>query len=336
VNLAARLGLQDPPGLSVDRRPAILLHGDSAGVERAWPAVDTALRRRVDYRLVVGVPAAEFERVQRLFSHEHVVALPSGAVRRISSWRRRLGLVLAIDAGMTHAAIADAIGNLPERPERGGGLADGVSRLILSATGFRPLETIGDVRRALGSPRTILCLGNGPTSEDPALDAHADAALFRVNWTWRGRGRWTRPDAVFTADPDLPPEDLRPVLVFPDASTGRRILMQHLLARRGSRRGHAFADALLPPPGDPQTMDTPTNGALMIAVAAALEPETLVVAGLDLYRHPAGRYPGSEAVEGYARGHSGPCDLAVIGRALDAFSGRVVLLSPNLAEALNR
>ena len=74
----------------------------------------------------------------------------------------------------------------------------------------------------------------------------------------------------------------------------------------------------------------------MIAIAAALAPDTLVIAGMDLYRHPAGRYPGSDAVEGYARGHSAECDLALIARALDGFKGRVVLFSPNLARALGR
>jgi hypothetical protein len=61
-----------------------------------------------------------------------------------------------------------------------------------------------------------------------------------------------------------------------------------------------------------------------------------VIAGLDLYRHPEGRYPGSTAVDGYARGHSAACDLAVIAEALERFSGELVILSPALVEALGR
>ena len=60
----------------------------------------------------------------------------------------------------------------------------------------------------------------------------------------------------------------------------------------------------------------------MVVVAAALQPKRLVIAGLDLYRHPEGRYPGATAIDGYARGHSAACDLAVIAEALDGFSRR--------------
>ena len=73
-------------------------------------------------------------------------------------------------------------------------------------------------------------------------------------------------------------------------------------------------ERLQPPLFDPSKPIIPTNGALMVAVAAALQPKRLVIAGLDLYRHPEGRYPGSTAIDGYARGHSAACDLAVIAR----------------------
>ena len=38
----------------------------------------------------------------------------------------------------------------------------------------------------LGRPTTILCLGNGPSSEDPRIPPEHDC-LFRVNWVWRKR-----------------------------------------------------------------------------------------------------------------------------------------------------
>lgn len=336
MSIAARLGLVDPPGLSVDGRPGILLRGGAEAIERAWPAADAALRRRSDYRLVIAAPDTDLHRVRRLFSHELVVALPPPSPLAAALWRRRLGISRTLDADIPHQAIADAIRGLPERPASGRGMDDAAARLLLAATGPRRLDSIADLAAALGAPRTILCLGNGPTSEHPALDAHEAAALFRVNWTWRARGRLARPDVVFTADPDLPPPDLRPVLAFPTARTGRRILLQHLLAGRRPRNGYVFADTLRPPLVSPEGPGIPTNGALAIAFAAALAPDTLVIAGMDLYRHPAGRYPGGVAIEGYARGHSAACDLTVIGRALDAFEGQLVLLSPNLAQALGR
>ncbi len=335
MSLAERLGLLDPPGLSVDRRPGILLFGGAESIQRAWPAADAALRRRSDHRLVMAVPEADLATVRQRFSHELVVAMPAHSSLGAMLWRRRVGIVHAIAADWPDRAIAEGIRGLPERRAAEWSIGDAAARALLAVTGSKRLNSVAELASVLGSPKTILCLGNGPTSEDPALDAHAGAALFRVNWTWRSRGQWTRPHAVFTADPDLPPPGLRPVLVFPDARIGRSILLQHLLVARIPKFGHAFADALLPPI-DGDGPDRPTNGALMVAIAASLAPETLVIAGLDLYRHPEGRYPGSEAMQGYARGHSAACDLAVIGRALDAYPGKVVLLSKNLARSLGR
>ena len=165
---------------------------------------------------------------------------------------------------------------------------------------------------------------------------YADASLFRVNWTWRERGMTTVPDVVFTADPDLPPRRSETIMVFPLARIAWRILCQHLLAWRATKSGYLVLERLQPPLFDPSKTITPTNGALMVVVAAALQPKRLVIAGLDLYRHPEGRYPGSTALDGYARGHSAACDLAVIAEALEGFSGELTILSPALVEALGR
>ena len=39
----------------------------------------------------------------------------------------------------------------------------------LTGLKFERLESLEDLRRELGQPRTLLCLGNGPSSEDPRL-----------------------------------------------------------------------------------------------------------------------------------------------------------------------
>ena len=71
----------------------------------------------------------------------------------------------------------------------------------------------------------------------------------------------------------------------------------------------------------------------MLALAVALKPEQLTIAGIDLYRHPSGAYPGTpETANAYAPAHdrelerthtlamlnqqvaqSGPQSLTVIG-----------------------
>ena len=73
----------------------------------------------------------------------------------------------------------------------------------------------------------------------------------------------------------------------------------------------------------------------MVATAAALRPLHLVIAGIDLYSHPAGRYPGgSDAHDGYNRVHDRDVEIEMIRQALAGFAGELVLLSPILAAAL--
>ena len=70
--------------------------------------------------------------------------------------------------------------------------------------------------RRLGEPKSILCLGNGPSSEDAGVERAGFDCLFRVNWIWQRRTRHSNPDVVFTADLDPPPHDA------PASSASRR------------------------------------------------------------------------------------------------------------------
>ena len=73
----------------------------------------------------------------------------------------------------------------------------------------------------------------------------------------------------------------------------------------------------------------------MVATAAALRPQRLVIAGIDLYSHPAGRYPGgSDAHDGYNRVHDRDVEIEMMRQALAGFTGELRLLSPILAAAL--
>src|SRR3546814_11184020 len=68
----------------------------------------------------------------------------------------------------------------------------------LLAAKIRRIDDLDSLGEALGRPRTILCLGNGPSSEDPEIAGVQFDRLFRVNDLWVKRGLLTRPDMVFT------------------------------------------------------------------------------------------------------------------------------------------
>ena len=87
--------------------------------------------------------------------------------------------------------------------------------------------------RRLGEPKSILCLGNGPSSEDADIDRSRYDCLFRVNWIWRERARHADPDVVFTADLDAPPREA-PVICFPTRADANRILAGYLRHRLGA------------------------------------------------------------------------------------------------------
>ena len=186
----------------------------------------------------------------------------------------------------------------------------------------------------LGRPATILCLGNGPSSEDPRIPAEHDC-LFRVNWVWRKRGIRTDPRVVFTADPDLPPPDRRAILAFPTRADAERILGDH-------RRAGVLPPAYLvmsEMPGNfvPQTGPIPTNGALMLAAAVSLRPARLVIAGIDLYADARGKYPGElEEANEYAPIHDRDTEIAFLRAVLAPFSGEIVIVGDRLRAALGR
>ncbi len=81
----------------------------------------------------------------------------------------------------------------------------------------------------------------------------------------------------------------------------------------------------------------PSNGALMVLAGAALQPERLIIGGMDLFLHPDGRYPGDlRARNDYAPVHNRDTDLAIIQLALDRYRGEVLILSDILHESLAR
>ena len=223
----------------------------------------------------------------------------------------------------------------PERPGRIRRVAQHVNRRRLEEAGADCFESWNEIGTRLGRPQSILCLGNGPSSEDTALVGEFYDCLFRVNWVWHAREVMTRPQIVFTADPDLPPPQSEAILAFPTRSDAHRILRGY---RRGNRlRGQSYF--VMPELESPLTGRVwplrPTNGALMIAAAAQLQPRRLVIAGIDLYQHPAGKYPGEAAeANDYDAIHSRDNDLEAIALALAVFPGEILVIGDRLRAAL--
>jgi hypothetical protein len=251
---------------------------------------------------------------------------------------------------MTYAATADFLAALmardlkPLRQERSplaaparalAGMTRSAKNRPMIDWRFRRFATLADLKRRLGHPATILCLGNGPSSEDPALAAIAHDALFRVNHSWQARQRFSRPQVVFTGG--------RPTM---RAVAGAIFGLQSLEAevRLASARG------LNPMVGATEFFNVndltdsirrfdwghlrPTNGASMLAAAVALSPQRLVIAGIDLFQHPDGSYPwAASGPNAYSPGHSRETELEFILGLLSQYEGEVMIVGDILARA---
>lgn len=309
-------------------RRSVWLSGSAPEIAAAYPIVDQALRQRPGYGLVLIAAPETLHDLRQLYPHE--IVLPAPRPRAFKRWLEALDPALQLDAAKTLSAD-DIASRLPELAAET--LPDIVPPLVTRLAGS-PLADFDMLKRRLGAPKTILCLGNGPSSEDPRLADMPHDALFRVNWIWRIRGFLTEPDMVFTADPDLPTGKKQPIVIFPNRETGLPLLSGYCRRLSPPKRGYGFFSDLFP---DPLQGRLPTNGALMIAVAAALSPQRLVIAGMDLYAHEAGRYPGDDkAVDGYSRQHDRQSDLALIRKALAGYSGETVIIGEQLRAALER
>jgi hypothetical protein len=199
----------------------------------------------------------------------------------------------------------------------------------------RRIDTWEALGERLGHPRSILCLGNGPSSEDPQIRTIPHDCLMRINWRWKGRGFLDRPDLVMVGHPRTMQRAGPCVFGFGRIEWERAMLIRHLLMLR-PKPVEFFTLERVSSIVRPQDWHSrPTNGALMIAIATALQPEELIIAGFDLFRHPDGRYPGDlHSQNEPAQVHDRDVDVEVIGRALDACRGKVVVRSDILRTAL--
>jgi hypothetical protein len=202
---------------------------------------------------------------------------------------------------------------------------------------LRRIGGAGELFEEIGRPKSILCLGNGPSSEDPAVAAAACDALFRVNHSWAERGLLTSPDVVFTGG--TPTMARLDGVIFGVQSAGaeKRLVGARFL-RPGRGRTRFFRVGSVAP--GLAAFDwgavRPTNGAAMLAVAVAFKPQRLVVAGIDLFRHPAGAYPGDDATpNAFAPAHDPDAELNFLLDLFEQFQGELVVVGDVLRAAID-
>ena len=216
------------------------------------------------------------------------------------------------------------------------------SRLLESRLGrlalrvpARRIDSLALLRDALGACDTILCLGNGPSSEEPGVRDVRFDVLFRVNCRWIRRGGPDRPQVVFTGDSSCLRAVRGAIVAFRTVEEERRLLLRHLLRIPWRPLSYLTVERLPVSIAERRWPARPTNGAAMVSTAAALAPRRLVIAGVDLFQHEAGAYPGDPRTPNdYLLMHDRETELTIIDLALRRFSGEVILLSGPLRHAL--
>lgn len=194
------------------------------------------------------------------------------------------------------------------------------------------IDTLDQLRGRLGNPATILCLGNGPSSEAPEVGQVRFDRLFRVNHVWHTRGFLTAPDMVFTGAKATLAAIRAPIFGLQSIKSEGRLLVTRFLRPGRGRTSYATIERFDLYLSEPRWEGIrPTNGAAMLATAVALKPARLVISGIDLFSHPDGTYPGdSKTPNAYSPGHDADSELALLLEALDLYEGELVILSPAL------
>jgi hypothetical protein len=200
---------------------------------------------------------------------------------------------------------------------------------------IRHITKLAELKQRLAAPRTIMCLGNGPSCEDPRLDSMSYDALFRVNHSWLNRNVKASPDVVFTGGKPTMRAVSGPLfgLQTPDAESRLMLVRAYnpLLGRTEFFNVNDMAPSLA---AFAWGHLRPTNGASMLATAVALNPERLIVAGIDLFQHPDGSYPGDPATpNAYSPGHSRQTELDYIIQLFASFRGEIIIVGDILEAA---
>jgi hypothetical protein len=303
------------------------------GSRLAVPGLLRGLERRAVPAVLADAPADGCRPASALLAAaERRLSLDGGAA--VAEALRQIGEMLARDLKQSRDATRERWGP---------------SRLLLElchhprwrhrlAWRVRRLDDLAALAEALGRPKSIMCLGNGPSSTDPALAGMARDRLFRVNHGWLRHGYLSDADVVFTTG--RPSFKAIPKCIFGLQSEDgcARLIAARALDPRLGPAGffdvHDVAPALA-------AFDwghlRPTNGATMLATAVALRPARLIVAGIDLFQHPEGAYPGDAATaNAYTPAHSRESELEFLLGLLAGFEGELVIVGDILSAAWAR
>jgi len=273
------------------------------------------------------------------------------AVRKDEGWAPGLTdlapQVRWVDLRAGPPVLLDAIVSALRRPPEDAGVPDvrgtltGLGMVLIrrapGLVGRRadPITDLTELYERLGRPARLLCLGNGPSSRAPELTGLLFDCLFRVNWRWLADRHVARPQMVFTGDASGLSRVDGCILGVRTPAEETHVLAQRILRPRPWRILYAALARLPLALHDRAWRARPTNGAAMIATAAALQPACLIIAGMDLFNHPAGAYPDDRRFpNAYLAMHDREVDLAIIRRALASFRGETVILSPPLRAGL--
>lgn len=326
---------------------------DAAAVE--------ALRRRFPDDLALAAPCAKAGSIERFLARVRPCALvlldDGGGLDPATLARLRaspLPIVAMGDGAGAAAAIGALSASLRELPPAvpAGALTGpawqvptlrdrvgqsrswkAVAPLLMS----RRIDRWERLRERLSRPRSVLCLGNGPSSEDSQLAAVPHDCLIRVNWRWRERGFLVQPDIVFVGDAATIHKAPPCIFGLWSVKLEHAMLLRHLVTHGPMAMEYFTVERLSPLAAEQRWPVRPSNGALAIVTAAALAPERLTIGGMDLFRHPDGRYPGEgRSRNEYSAAHKLETELAVIDLALRDLRGEVVILSGILRDHLER
>lgn len=319
----------------------LIVNGDLAPIAARFPRAHVRKPRLPFGRMAFAALAALRVRSALILSPERLdktgSALARGALRRgVPIFERAYGDLDHIDSDAVARDLAQSVGE--ERVP-----ALGIDRIAAHLSAPLPrrllfpwikrLNTIDEIATRLGEPKTILCLGNGPSGRQPLLASLGHDALFRVNHDWRADGLLERPDMVF-AGVKRSMRRMGPTLL--GVATERKA--EALIACRGLEFWHGRATfavveetaACVVP--DVSMGLRPTTGAYMLATAVALQPSRLIVAGMDMFSHSDGAYAGgARDINAYTPSHSYETDAAFIVGALRSFRGQLVSYSDALS-----
>lgn len=198
------------------------------------------------------------------------------------------------------------------------------------------IANVDDLRQLLGRPKTILCLGNGPSAEDRAVLSETHDALFRIDDTWLARGLLCQPHIVFTKRPETMRLLEGPIFGLHGEEAESDLLACRL--KRPWRRPPEYflADKIADPYAEFRWGDfRATSESAMVASAVALVPKKLIIAGIDMPVSLLNDSSGSDLTfAGYTSRYDRDKQMGYMLGCLDRHIGELEVFGEGLSEVV--